>query len=142
LPKQVSRRFGLGPAIIGGVLLTALSDLLTPLAGGPVTVIVVMLIMGQFFFGLGWTIFNVGQVSLRQAITPDHLQGRMNATMHVVMMSLVPAGGLLGGVLGEIIGLRPALFVAVTGEILAVAWLLLSPLRSLREPTEAVQMTP
>jgi MFS family permease len=142
LPGQIIHRFGLGPAIIGGILLAALSDLLIPLAGGPTIVVVAILTLAQFLFGLGLTLYNVGQVSLRQAITPDHLQGRMNATMHVVTMSLVPVGGLLGGALGEIIGLRPTLFVAVTGEILAVAWLLFSPLRSLREPTEAIQTIP
>jgi predicted MFS family arabinose efflux permease len=142
LPGRVTRCFGLGPAIIGGILLAALSDLLTPLAGGPVIAVVAILTIAQFLFGLGLTIYNVGQVSLRQTVTPDHLQGRMNATMHVVTMCLVPVGGLLGGALGEIIGLRPTLFVAVTGEILAVAWLLFSPLRSLREPTEAIQTIP
>jgi MFS family permease len=142
LPGKVARCFGLGPAIIGGILLAVLSDLLTPLAGGPIIVVIAILTTSQFLFGLGLTIYNVGQVSLRQAVTPDHLQGRMNATMHVVTMCLVPVGGLLGGALGEIIGLRPTLFVAVTGEILAVAWLLFSPLRSLREPTEAIQTIP
>ena len=133
LPGHVARRFGLGPAIIGGILLTALSDLLTPLAGGPTIAVVAILVAAQFFFGLGLTIFNVGQVSLRQAATPDHLQGRMNATMHVIALSIVPLGGLLGGALGETIGPRTTLITAALGEILSVAWLLFSPLRSLRE---------
>jgi hypothetical protein len=78
-------------------------------------------------------IFNTGQVSLRQAIAPDHLQGRMNAVMSFIGWGVVPLGGLLGGGLGEMIGLRPALLLAALGEILAVLWLLLSPMRSLRE---------
>jgi MFS family permease len=138
LPGPVTRRVGLGPAIIGSLLLATLGDLLVPLAGGPVMLVVAILIMAEFLFGLGLTLFNVGQLSLRQAVTPDHLQGRMNATMQVMTMGLVPLGGLLGGVLGEVIGLRPTLFVAVLGEMLAVSWLLFSPLRSLREqPDEA-----
>jgi predicted MFS family arabinose efflux permease len=136
LPNKVARRFGLGPSIIGGVLLLALSDLLTPLAGGSILAIVVMLTASQFFFGIGLTIFDVGQTSLRQIATPDHLQGRVSATMRVIGLGIAPLGGLLGGALGETIGPRATLLVAALGEILSVTWLLLSPLRSLREQPE------
>ena len=138
LPDKVARRFGLGPAVIGGILLAALSDLLTPLAGGSIIVIAMMLVASQFLFGLGLTVFDVGQTSLRQIATPDHLQGRVNATMRVIGMGIVPLGGLLGGALGDTIGPRATLFVAALGEILSVTWLLLSPLRSLHEQPEAV----
>jgi MFS family permease len=135
LPGWVTRRFGLGPGIIGGLLLVGLSDLLIPLAGGSVVVLVIMMVLmtAQFFFGLGFVIFNTGQVSLRQALTPDHLQGRMNAVISFIGWGVVPLGGLLGGGLGETIGLRSTLLLAALGEILAILWLLLSPLRSLRE---------
>jgi MFS family permease len=138
LPGRASRRLGLGPSIIGGILLAALSDLLIPLVGGPVLVIVVVLVISEFLFGLGLTIYNVGQASLRQAITPDHLQGRVNATMGVIASASVPLGGLLGGVLGTALGLRATLVVAAVGEVLSVAWLVSSPLRSLREQPEVV----
>ncbi len=134
LSARAARRFGLGPAIIGGVLLAALSDLLTPLAGGPIVAIAAVLVTSQFLFGLGLTVFDVGQASLRQITTPDHLQGRLNATMQVIGIGVAPLGGLLGGVLGETIGPRATLFAAALGEILSVIWLLLSPLRSLRQP--------
>ena len=135
LPGWVSRRFGLGSGIIGGLLLVGLSDLLIPLVGGSVVMImrILVLMAAQFFFGLGLTIFNIGQVSVRQAVTPDHLQGRMNATMSFIAAGSVPLGGLLGGGLGEMIGLRPTLVLAALGEMLAVLWLILSPIRSLRE---------
>jgi hypothetical protein len=68
---------------------------------------------------------------LRQVITPDDLQGRMNAVMSFIDWGVVPLGGLLGGGLGEAIGLRSTLLLAALGEILAVLWLLLSPIRSL-----------
>lgn len=135
LSGWVTRRFGLGSGIIGGLLLVGLSDLLIPLVDGSRVALVIMsvLMTAQFFFGLGLTIFNIGQVSLRQAITSDHLQGRMNATMSFIAWGIVPFGGLLGGGLGETIGLRPTLLLAALGEILAVLWLLLSPVRSLRD---------
>jgi MFS family permease len=126
---------GLGSSIIGGLLLVGLSDLLIPLLSGSVAVVVkiLVLIAAQFFFGLGLTIFNIGQVSVRQTVTPDHLQGRMNATMGFIAAGSVPLGGLLGGGLGEMVGLRPTLALAALGEMLAVLWLILSPMRSLYE---------
>jgi MFS family permease len=136
LPDKVAHRFGLGPAVIGGILLAALSDLLTPLAGGSIVVIATMLFASQFLFGLGLTVFDVGQTSLRQIATPDHLQGRVDATMRVIGLGIAPLGGLIGGALGETIGPRATLFAAALGEILSVTWLLLSPLRSLREQPE------
>jgi MFS family permease len=141
LPGWVTRRFGLGPGIIGALLLVGLSDLLIPLVEGSMAVVVIMavLMLAQFFFGFGFVIFNTGQVSLRQAITPDHLQGRMNAVMSFIGWGVVPLGGLLGGGLGETIGLRPTLLLAALGEILAVLWLLLSPMRSLPEQPVLVE---
>jgi MFS family permease len=133
LPGWVVRRFGWGPGIMVGLLLVGLSDLLIPLVRGSVVVAVAVLMTAQFFFGLGLVIFNAGQVSLRQAMTPDKLQGRMNATMSFLAGAIVPLGGLLGGALGETIGLRPTLLLAALGEILSILWLLLSPIRSQRE---------
>ena len=46
------------------------------------------------------------QVSLRQAITPERLQGRMNAAMRWIVWGTIPLGALLGGAIGQWIGLR------------------------------------
>jgi MFS family permease len=137
----MTRRFSLGSVIIGGLLVTGLSDLLLPLLDGSmgVVMITIVLMTAQFFFGLGLTTFRIGQVSVRQAVTPNRLQGRMNATMSFIAWGAIPLGGLLGGGLGEVIGLRLTLFLAALGEILAVLWLLLSPLRSLREQPVLVE---
>ena len=131
--QRTTRRIGLGPSIITGVLLVAIGDLIIPLATGPALVLVVLLATAQFLFGIGVTTYNIGQVSVRQLMTPDHLQGRVNATMRVVTISTVPVGALIGGYLGESVGLRPALFIGVAGEMLAAIFLLLSPLRSLQK---------
>jgi len=132
LPRWVIRRFGWGPGIMMGLLLVGLSDLLVPLVSGSIVVAVaaVVLMTAQFLFGLGLVIFNTGQVSLRQAMTPNDLQGRMNATISFIAGAVVPFGGLLGGILGETIGLRLTLLLAALGEIFSVLWLLLSPIRS------------
>jgi hypothetical protein len=63
----------------------------------------------------------------RQAITPDYLMGRVNAVYTVISRGFVPVGALLGGVLGETIGLRPALVVGASG-------LFFSPVLTIRDP--------
>ncbi|MCP2331791.1 MFS transporter [Actinoalloteichus caeruleus] len=84
--------------------------------------------LGEFVFSFGVIVYNVAQVSLRQSITPDHLLGRMNASLRFLAWGLIPLGGLLGGVLGEWLGVREALVVAAVGQCLAIAWVVLSPL--------------
>jgi len=78
-------------------------------------------------------IFNINVVSLRQTITPDRLLGRMNASMRFLVWGTLPFGALLGGGLGQAIGLRTTLFVGAVGSVLAVLWVLFSPVRALRE---------
>ncbi|NGY62952.1 MFS transporter [Lentzea sp. NEAU-D13] len=81
----------------------------------------------------GIVVYNVGQVSYRQAICPDHLLGRMNASIRWVVWGTTPLGALLGGGLGSWIGIVPTLWVSVLGSVLGMVWLLLSPLRSMRD---------
>jgi MFS family permease len=132
---SITRHIGLGPGMIAGLLLVGSSDLLIPLLSRSMATVAIALVLvtAQFFFGLGLVAFRIGQVSVRQVVTPDALQGRMNATMSFISWGLVPLGGLLGGGLGQAIGLRPTLLLAAGGELLALLWLLLSPIRSLRD---------
>ncbi len=84
-------------------------------------------------------IYNINQVSLRQAITPLRLQGRMNATMRFRVWGTMPLGGLLGGALGTSLGLRAALAVAAGGGLLGFLWVVLSPVRTLQAIPEATE---
>ncbi|WP_240776827.1 MFS transporter [Nonomuraea basaltis] len=83
--------------------------------------------------GAGAVVYNVTQLSFRQAITPEPLLGRMNATVRFVVWGTIPLGGLLGGVLGETIGIRNTLLVAACGSCLAFLWVIISPMRTMRE---------
>jgi MFS family permease len=133
LASRIARSIGLGPTIVGTALLFPLGGLMTVAAGGPPLAVAATLIAAQVAATFCSPVYNVNQVSLRQAITPDRLQGRMNATMRFVVWGTIPIGSLLGGLLGDAIGLRPTLLVGALGSALAFPWVLLSPVRALRE---------
>ena len=129
-------RFGFGPSIIAAMALVALSDLALPLAGGPLAVVLIVLVSGQVAFGIGLTVYRVAQISLSQSVTDNAMQGRMNAMFQVALTGSIPFGALVGGISGELLGLRTTLLIGVAGEVLAVTWLIASPLRSVRELPE------
>ncbi|MYB77300.1 MAG: MFS transporter [Chloroflexi bacterium] len=124
---------GIGRAIVIGVVVAGLSDLATPLVGGSVIAIVFVLTAASFVFGVGATIYGIAQESLQMAATPQSFQGRMHGVMNTLGMGLIPIGALIGGFLGETIGMRPTLFIAAGGELAAVLWLLLTPVWRMRE---------
>lgn len=128
LPERLARRLGSGRAMIAGIAILGCGDLVYALMAGPTIAVVVMLAVAQFGFGLGYTIFNVVHVSLRQALTPDAMQGRMHASMVCLIRGIAPLGALAGGLMGEWVGLRETLLVASVGELLAILWIWASPL--------------
>jgi MFS family permease len=95
---------------------------------------------GVLLFVAGWgsysftgVVYNVAQLSYRQAVCPPELMGRMNAAVRWIVWGTIPLGGLLGGVIGSALGVRPSLFVAVIGSWAAGLWVLFSPLRGMRD---------
>ncbi|GAA1331893.1 MFS transporter [Saccharothrix algeriensis] len=94
--------------------------------------------VGFFLMHLILSVFNVSNLSFRQAICPDRLLGRMNASVRFLMWGALPLGGVAGGALGTALGTRWALVVAGAGFLFAALVLLASPLRRLRDLPEAV----
>jgi MFS family permease len=127
-------RFGVGRTMMGVSILYGVAALLVPLAAGPPPVVVAILLVARFVNGIGNPIFNVTTISLRQATAPDHLHGRVNASARFIAAGSLPMGALLGGLLGEAVGLRPTLFVAGVGVLLAGGWLWTAPVRSSGAP--------
>ncbi len=129
---RVAQRFGVGPAIVWGAGLSDAAFLLMPLAGGSPRSATALLIGAQLLATLGGPLTAINQLSLRQAITPAAVLGRVNATMRVIALGAAPLGALLAGGLGGVLGLRPTLTIGVLGLQLGFLVLLLSPLRTLR----------
>jgi MFS family permease len=134
--RRVAERLGQGPAIWLSIAFSQPFALLMPLVAAPGWRLW-LAAAGGAFVGFGVVVYNVTQVSFRQAVTPDQLLGRMNATMRFLVWGTIPLGGLAGGVLGEWLGIRTALLIAVIGGCLAFLPVFLSPLRTMRTlPTQ------
>jgi MFS family permease len=92
-------------------------------------------------FGFGAVLIFINFLSLRQAVTPEPLLGRMTSTMRWLILLPAGPGALLGGWLGEHIDLRASLVFAGGFALLAaaVAWRVpvLRDLRHLPEPEPA-----
>jgi MFS family permease len=130
----VTRRLGVGRSIIGAVLFGTLVNMMIPLVWGPPLLVAGILMMTQLVGDISWPVHSVNEQSLRQAIVPDRLLGRANASMQFLTGGIAPLGALLGGWLGEVIGMRPTLLIAFAGLLLGILWLIFSPIRHLRDP--------
>ncbi|MBO0839461.1 MAG: MFS transporter [Sciscionella sp.] len=131
----ITRRVGQARTIWLSVLITSPFLLLLP-ATKP-GLLLGLWVVGSLVFGIGVVVYNVAQVSFRQAICPDRLLGRMNATVRFVVWGTMPVGALLGGALGTWIGVHTTLWVAAIGAALSPLFVTLSPLRTLRDiPTD------
>jgi MFS family permease len=132
--NKISGRLGVGPTILASSLVFSVAMLPVPLASSanPVPFLVVSAMAG----GFAAVVYNITQVSFRQAICPERMQGRMNAVIRFMVWGTMPVGALLGGSLGTWVGLRPALWVAAIGGLFTFLPILLSPVPRLREIPE------
>ncbi|MFC7589124.1 MFS transporter [Nonomuraea antimicrobica] len=82
------------------------------------------------------TLSNVGQITYRQTVTPDHLLGRVNASVRFLTWGMMPLGAMIGGLVAQQIGVRQALWLLMVGRAVAFVPLLFSPLPRMRDFTE------
>ena len=130
--ERLAVRVGLGPTIIAGILTLGLGVLLLPIAVGPAALVVATQIAAWLLIGFGAMIYNVNAVSLRIGITPPRLQGRVNASVRFMIWGSMPLGAILGGLIGERIGLQAMLLLAGAGLLGSAGLLMASPLHRLR----------
>ncbi|WP_411130056.1 MFS transporter [Streptomyces sp. x-19] len=122
--------FGQARIIWLSALVTGPFALLWPLSERG-TAALFALASGVVFFGS--VVYNVAQVSFRQALCPPRLLGRMNATLRFLMWGTLPLGALTGGAVAGAYGARAALWLCAAGFLLVPLPLLLSPLRRMRD---------
>lgn len=133
---RVTKALGLGRTLWVMSLISGIGSLMLGLASGRYSLLA---------YGIPWfilagcsMIYNVGQLSYRQAATPAHLQGRMNATFRFFVWGAIPVGFLLGGIFGTIIGLRNTVFLFGVGTIVPFAFIFYSPTADVKSLADAV----
>jgi MFS family permease len=115
-----------GPPML--ILAAMPRELAVPLAG-----------IALFIATFSGVVYNITQVSFRQAITPERMQGRMNATMRFIVWGTIPFGNIAGGFLGGIIGLHETLWISGFLSFIPFLPVLFSPVRTIREMPEPLR---
>lgn len=134
---RLVRRWGLGRTLIGSLYVNNVGLLAVVVAGGPLPLVLTLLALAQATDG-GRTIYEINAVSLLQSQATDGVAGRVFATYETVRSSAMLLGLLAGGILGQTIGLRGVLGLALGAHLLVPLCLVFSPLRGIREPTPEV----
>ena len=130
IANRLATRFGVGPTIVLAVMVSGPAELLIAIA--PPDLAVPFVAASVFLGGIGNVVYNINQVSLRQAITPERMQGRMNATMRFIVWGTIPIGSIVGGSLGGLIGLHETIWIGAIGGVFVFLPVFFSPVRRLR----------
>ena len=135
---RIGARVGYGRAVILGSFLFPAPLVLFAVVGGPKPLVVGILVGAEFVSSVGVMLFDVNSNSVQALLTPQRLRARVSGVHRTINYGVRPLGALLGGLLGELIGLQPTIFVGAAGALAAVFVVFSSPLRALRDlPGEA-----
>jgi MFS family permease len=133
--NRITARVGVGRVLVACAIGFSLCGFIVPAA--PDGLIVPAVATSGFLMGFLAVAWNVNQVSLRQAITPPRMQGRMNATMRFIVWGTIPVGSIAGGILGSLLGLHATIWVAAIGGAFSFLPVALSQVRKIRVIPEA-----
>jgi MFS family permease len=139
MSAPLARRIGVGPVIVVSTLLSSLASFLFVLLPSNALFAGILLSTAMFVISFMGVVYNVNQVSFRQAITPLGIQGRMNATMRFIVWGTMPIGSIAGGILASFVPLRTTILVGAILGSASFLWVLFSPVRSLREIPKAAR---
>lgn len=131
LGRRLVERYGSARITWLPLLVTSPFALLLPMTEADWRVSFYIITSAVITFGM--TLFAIGALSYRQNVTPSHLLGRVNAASQFITWGMVPLGGLLGGFLATHLTVRGALWVLMTGKVLAAVPILWSPLVRVRD---------
>lgn len=127
LASPLTRRIGVGRTIALGAVVFSAPFALLPLAGGPTWSRAAILALVEFISALGVMWLDIPLNALITAVTPDGVRSRVSGAFSSVNYGIRPLGAVLGGLVGEWIGLAPTMVVAAVGGSLSVLFLLWSP---------------
>lgn len=133
--KRLTQRAGMGWACAAGCVLFTVPLALVPLAGAAHGRVMIELLMAaEFVSGFGVMLLDITVGSIFAAVIPGALRSRVTGAFQAINYGTRPPGALIGGLLGTVLGLREALWIAVIGGILGALLVLPSPLPRFRFP--------
>ena len=133
LSRPLVARGWLGPVMAVGAGLVVLGQAGTLVAAfAPPHEVLAILIAFSALTGISLMVYNINQQSIRQAVTPDRLLGRVQSGVFVLVALAQVAGSLMGGTIGQVAGLRTAIAIGVVITLTSALPSILSPLRKLR----------
>lgn len=124
----VARRIGTGPTIAVGAVLFTLPMAALALAGGSRLSAALVLACVEAVSGFGVMLFDVNLNAVQAVVTPDAARGRVVGAFTTINYGIRPVGAVVGGLLADLVGVRPTLVIGGVGGALAVLWLLRTPL--------------
>jgi MFS family permease len=140
LAGKIGTRLGIGRTILLGTIIDGLPYLLVPLA--PKAFPIPFIVVGFALVDFGVVLYNVSVISLTQALTPERLLGRVNASRRFIVWGTIPLGSLVSGALATAIGLRPTMFIGAIGCSLAALPIALSSVHQVKELPTAPEAMP
>jgi predicted MFS family arabinose efflux permease len=140
--RRLAARTGVGWAYVIGSVLFPLPLVLVPLAAGSHSVVLGMLFASEFLSGFGVMVLDISIGAMFAVVIPDAVRSRVTGAFQAVNYGTRPLGALVGGALGSLLGLRPALWIATVGGTLGVLWLFPSPVPRFRMPAAAEAVGP
>jgi MFS family permease len=133
MAAPLSRRLGIGRAILFAGLLSGASSFFVPLAHGSQATAMGFLMLAQFWGDSLAVAAIVASTSLRQSIVPLDKLGRVAAAFRAGAGAPAIAGALIGGFLAGWLGARTALALASCGIVAGMGWGFVSPLWRLKD---------
>jgi MFS family permease len=132
MSNTLVRKLHLGRTYVIAVLIGYSAPLLILLVHGRRGTVLVALVAALFLRQLGASVANVIGISLRQAVTPQHLMGRTTAAVRMLLYGCGAIGAPIGGIIAVSIGLRGGLWIAAAGSSAVAIMLLFSALPRVR----------
>jgi MFS family permease len=131
--SPVAARVGTAAVLIAGPLLAAAGLSLFALTGPPSPGSLAIVFAGAVMMGAGMLAFSVLAAGVRQLLAPERARGRVLGTLRFIEWGSMPLGSVIGGIVGEALGVVPALWVSAVLLAGASVWILATPLRTLRD---------
>lgn len=135
---KLGKWMGQGNLVIAAITLCGVAGFALPLAAiiGNQAVGIPLIIVAEGLISFTGLVYNITQVSARQALCPEHLLGRMNASIRFFVWGVMPISAISAGALATWFGIIPVMIVAAIGAACAGLFVFFSPLRGMKNIVE------